>query len=62
MQQKTVFLCIKIRFWWAEVDSNLDESFTNPLFTRDSAVIRQSFAKLILCHNILCLLYVILEK
>ena len=30
---------------YTEVDSNLDEVFIPPLFIRDSATIRQSFAK-----------------
>ena len=38
MQQKNAFLRIKMRFWWAEVDSNLKEKRGIPLFSRLLAI------------------------
>ena len=34
-----------------EVDSNLDDAFSTPLFIRDSSIIRHSFAKLKLSYT-----------
>ena len=51
--KKKRYTTVHLFFWRREEDSNLQGHPKSPLFSRDSAIIRQSFAKLFSYHKIL---------